>query len=62
MRREWLVKLRAKKKLNQRQIAKLVGISQQFYSVIECGYKGLRPTTAKDIGKVLGFKWTKFYD
>ena len=59
--RNWLIEYRQKKGLSQEKIAELIGITQQAYSQYEIG--GLRPSveTAKKIAKILGFKWTRFY-
>ncbi|QOR34413.1 helix-turn-helix transcriptional regulator [Clostridium sp. 'deep sea'] len=59
MKRYWLVKFR--KGLTQQEVAKKVGISQNFYSCIETGGRNPGVNTAKKIAAVLGFNWTLFY-
>lgn len=60
--REWLISFRKDKGMTQLQIAKAVGISQQHYSFIESGERGVRVPTAKKIAAVLGFDWQRFYE
>lgn len=59
--REWLKEYRLKKRLSQNEVAKLCGISQQCYFFYENGDRRPTPENAKRIAKILGFKWTKFY-
>lgn len=58
----WLVKAREDKKMSQCDLAKEVGLSQQAISTYENGERTPSVDTAKAIAKVLGFKWTKFFD
>lgn len=44
-----------------RQVSELVGISESFYCMIENGERRPSVETAKKIGAVLGFDWTRFY-
>jgi len=58
--REWLMVLRGD--LTQQQVADMAGISRSYYTGIETGLRNASVSAAKAIGKVLGFKWTKFFD
>lgn len=60
--RDWLKELREKAQLSQTQLAAVIGITQQQYSFIENGKRGVRVTTAKKIAAALGFDWQKFYE
>ena len=62
--REWLVAIREEKRLSQKDVSEKVGISPPSYNNIEHGIPGKGPSvrTAKKIGEVLGFDWTRFYD
>ncbi len=59
---EWLRQLRKKKGLQQKQIARMVGIGQSGYSMIENKERIPSVPTAKKIAAVLGFNWTRFYE
>lgn len=48
--------------LTQEQLAKKIGISQNYYSLLENGERRPSPNTAKKIAKVMGFDWTSFYN
>lgn len=62
MKREWLIKLRGKKKLSQMEVAKLSDVTQQMYGAIENGKKRPSPDLAIKLGKILKFDWKKFYE
>jgi transcriptional regulator with XRE-family HTH domain len=62
MERTWLKEYRIKRGYLQKEVAEKVNISQQYYSYIESGKKGIEPKTAQAIAKLLKFKWTKFYE
>lgn len=57
--RKWLVDIRGKR--TQLEVAKLCGISQNFYSCLETGERNPSVATAKEIGAALGFDWVLFY-
>lgn len=61
---KWLKLLRVEAGLSQAEVSQRVGITQQYYSAIECGKRGqtLPTPTAKRIAGVLGFQWTRFYE
>ena len=61
MKREWLIKYRKAKQLTQNEVAKVCGITPQAYNYYELGSRKPRPEKAKILGKLLGFKWTRFY-
>lgn len=61
-RREWLMQFRKEKGLSIKAIAKLSGVTQQCWSNYEIGKRTPRPNKAQKIAKLLGFKWTKFYE
>ena len=59
---KWLREIRKKAGLKQSEVAKLAGISQEQYSGIETGVRGVRVPTAKKIAVALGFDWQRFYE
>ena len=62
MKRDWLISLRKSKNLSQRDVADVAGISNNYYSWIETGMRGVPVHTAKKIAEALGFDWTMFYE
>ena len=60
--REWLIDLRSQKGMTQGAVAAAVGIAQPSYYAIEKGLSRPKPDTAKKLGEVLGFDWTRFYE
>lgn len=60
--RIWLVEKRAEKNLTQSQLAEKVGVTQQVMSKYETGERTPSVKTAKKIGKILRFGWTKFFN
>ncbi|MCR8978730.1 helix-turn-helix transcriptional regulator [Brevibacillus laterosporus] len=57
--REWLVKARGS--MTREDVSKLIGISRQYYSMIELGDRNPSVSVAKRIGEVLGINWTLFF-
>lgn len=57
-----LRKQRERKKLTQREIATMAGISESYYCLIENKERQPSPKVAQKIAKILNFDWTKFYD
>ena len=59
--REWLVAIREKKRLSQKDVSEKVGISQPSYNNIEHGIPGKGPSvsTAKKISEVLNYRIVK---
>lgn len=62
MKREWLIDLRNKKKLSQDELANMCGVTQMTISNVESGRRRPSPELAKNLAKILKFKWTKFYE
>ena len=62
MKRDWLISLRKNKNLSQREVADVAGISNNYYSWIETGMRGVPVHTAKKIAEALDFDWTLFYE
>lgn len=60
--RDWLRKKRAEQRLSEMEVARRAGIAQPFYHNIEMEYKNPSVNTAKKIGEILGFDWTRFYE
>ena len=60
--RQWLREIRKSQRYSQREIAKISGISQTYYSAIETGDRGLNVETAMKIAKALDFPWVRFYE
>lgn len=59
--RLWLKLNRKEKGFTQQEIADLLSISRQHYSMIENGERNPSPKLAMQIGKALGFDWIKFF-
>ena len=58
--RDWLKKIRQDRKMTQGDVARLVGITSQYYCFIENGQRRPSPQAAIKIASVLGFKeWYK---
>lgn len=57
--RAWLVNARGK--LTHEEVAKLIGITRQYYSMIENGTRTPSVPIAKRIGEILGVEWTIFF-
>lgn len=59
---EWLKKMREKMKKSQQQVAKDIGISRQYYNLIELGKRKVPVHTAKKIAAAMNFDWQRFYE
>ena len=46
----------------QVQMANKLGITSQYYNLIENGHRRPGPEKAKEVGRILGIDWTLFYD
>ena len=57
-----LMRERKKANFTQREVGKLSGISESYYSMIESGDRKPTVKTAKKIAAVLGFNWTLFFE
>lgn len=53
---------REKRGLTMKQVAAQTGISESYYCLIENGERRPSVKVAKRISKILGFRWTKFFD
>lgn len=60
--RKWLITIRKRKGLSQKQVSEKANIAQPSYCKIEKGERGVAVETAKKIADVLGFDWTRFYE
>lgn len=60
--RDWFTELRKKANLTQQNIADEVGITRQMISAIENGDADPSVTTAKALGDLLHFSWTRFFE
>ena len=59
--REWLLKKRIENKMSQKQLAELVGVSQQSISFIEKENRRPSIETAQTIAAILNFDWQLFF-
>ena len=59
---KWLKRIREQKHLSTYEVARLSGVSQSHYAMIENGWRGASPKTTKKIAAVLGFDWTLFFE
>lgn len=57
-----LMEERKKANFTQREVGKLSGISESYYSMIESGDRKPTVKTAKKIAAALGFDWTLFFE
>lgn len=53
---------RLKLGLKQSEVANKIGISEQYYNMIENGKRKPSVTTAKRLSKLLNVNWTIFFD
>lgn len=60
--RNWLIDIRKEKGYPQKYVAEMIGVSPPSYCNIERGKTFPAVSTAKKIGAVLDFDWTRFYD
>jgi len=60
--RKWLLAIREERKLSQKSVSEMIGISQPSYCNIENGKRNPYVKTAQAIATVLGFEWTRFYE
>lgn len=60
--RKWLKDKRKANAMSQKEIAKIVGIEQQSYSLLEGGLRNPSVAIAKKIADILDFDWTLFYE
>lgn len=62
MEQNWLIAIRKKKKLSQKNVSEKVGITQPSYCNMEKGKIKPSVPVAKKIADVLGFDWTRFFE
>ena len=60
--RRWLWQLRVEKGMTQADLAADSGVSQEMIHYLEAGKRAPKPKLAQQIGRLLGFDWTKFYE
>ena len=60
--RDWLIDARKAKKAKQSAIARAIGVSRTTYWQYERGTKRPTPEHAQQIARILGFKWTRFFE
>lgn len=60
--REWLSIARKDKGLTQKALAEMVGLGETSISKYEVGKRSPSFESAKKIGQILEFSWTKFYE
>lgn len=60
--REWLRTARVKKGFTQADVGNRVGVCESVIGKYENGKRTPTVPVAQSIAKVLGFKWTKFYE
>ena len=60
--RQWLKDLRLQKGLTQTQVAEKGNFARTYYTMVENGVRTPSVKMAKDIGEVLEFDWTKFFE
>jgi putative transcriptional regulator len=53
--RSWLMEIRKRKNLTQKDVAEEAGISPSYYSGLECGWRIGPLKTAAKVAKVLDF-------
>ena len=58
----WLEDIRKNNVKTETAVAKLCGITPQYYNYIENGKRRPSVQVAKRIADVLGFEWTKFFE
>ncbi|MEC0310141.1 helix-turn-helix transcriptional regulator [Paenibacillus lautus] len=61
MDRDWLTKFRTKSAMTHDDVASMVGVSRQYYGMIESGVRNPSVELAKRIAKILKFNWTLFF-
>ena len=60
--KELLQKKREAAGFTQVHMASKLGITSQYYNLIENGHRRPSPEKAKEISRILGIDWTLFYD
>lgn len=60
--REFLIKAREKLEMTHEDVANEVGITRQYYGMLENGIRTPGVPLAKKISKVLNVDWTLFFE
>lgn len=58
----WLLEYREDAQMSQNDVAAEVGITRQYYGMIESGVRKPSVEVAKKIASLLGFAWTVFFE
>lgn len=53
---------RASKGYTQEELASLVGVTKEYYNMVENNKRTPSVSTAKKISEILGIEWTSFYE
>lgn len=61
MTRSWLKNLRREHGVEVSKIMDAVGISRQYYNMLEAGTRNPSVTVAQKIADILNFNWTLFF-
>lgn len=54
--------MREQRGLTQQAVAEVIGVSQQHYSMVELGRRGVSVKVAVALGKFFGFDWTAMFE
>lgn len=60
--RDWLKQKRIASDFTQEEVAKRCGIARTTFAMIEQGERDPSVKVAKEIARVLNFKWTLFFE
>lgn len=60
--REWLKQIRISKGMTQTDVAVKGGFARSYYTMVEIGSRTPSVNMAKQIGEILGFDWTLFFE
>ena len=60
--RQWLLDIRENYELSRYDVAKKVGITTSYYRMIENNERTPSVNIAKQLGILLNFSWTLFFD
>ncbi len=60
--RHWLIQARHDKGITHSQLAKELEVTPQAVFYWESGQRTPNPKLAQKLARILGFKWTKFYE
>lgn len=60
--RHWLIQARHDSGMSYKEIAEVIGVTQQAIYYWETGQRTPSPKMAKKMSKVLNIDWTRFYE